>query len=46
MSAIQNKIDSDQLGSIVNVNATDHGDDSEVGSLKYVTEISDYTRWC
>lgn len=39
MSAIQNKIDSDQLGSIVNVNATDHGDDSEVGSLKYVCDL-------
>jgi hypothetical protein len=23
--SIQNKIDSDQIGSIVNVNATDHG---------------------
>lgn len=39
MSAIQNKIDSDQLGSIVNVNATDHGDASEVGSLKYVCDL-------
>jgi len=37
--AIQNKIDSDQLGSIVNVNATDHGDSSEVGSLKYVCDL-------
>lgn len=37
--AIQNKIDSDQIGSIVNVNATDHGDTSEVGSLKYVCDL-------
>lgn len=37
--SIQNKIDSDQLGSIVNVNATDHGDASEVGSLKYVCDL-------
>jgi len=39
MSSIQNKIDCDQIGSIVNVNAIDHGDASEVGSLKYVCDL-------
>jgi len=36
---IQNKIDVDQLGSIINVNATDHGDVNEVGSIAYVCDL-------